>query len=160
MPSKTIRRGRPPLGAKVRTRISVTLSPQAIEALRDLTRQKGASVSRTVEGLILSQSASQNALAKTGVTLKQLTAIFKKRGIERAWLFGSVLRPDFSAESDVDLLVNFKKDPRRGYFEFVEVKNELEDFFGRPVDLIEERLLENPFRRDEILAHRQEIYAA
>ena len=159
--SKASRRGRPSLGALARTRVSFTLSPDAIEALDELARQKGRNASRAIEDLIFSAGAGTSAaLGRLQVSRKKLEGLLIRSGIEQAWLFGSVLRDDFGPESDIDLLVRFKKGACRTYFDFVEVKHELESFFGRPVDLVEDALLDNPIRRREILSHRQEIYAA
>ncbi len=45
--------------------------------------------------------------------------------VEEFYLFGSVLRKDFNANSDVDVMVQFSPDGKWG-FEIVEMKQELE----------------------------------
>jgi len=75
-------------------------------------------------------------------------------------LFGSVLREDFGPGSDVDVLVTFAPDARHSLFDIVDMRDELKEVFGRNVDLVEESLLENPFRRREILRTKELIYAA
>jgi hypothetical protein len=45
-------------------------------------------------------------------------------------------------------------------FDLVEMKDELESLFGRPVDLVEKPALKNPFRRHSILNHQEIVYAA
>jgi len=75
-------------------------------------------------------------------------------------IFGSTLRNDFRPESDVDVLVTFQDEAPWGLFEFVEMIEELQEIFGRNVDLIEKEALRNPFRRREILSHCQVVYAA
>ena len=160
MPSKSTRRGRPSLGDQVRARTSFTLSPEAVSALGVLARKRGKSASRVVEELILGQpAASDRVWGRIRVPRAKLAKFFGKYGIERAWLFGSVLRPDFKPGSDIDILVNFKKNACEGYFQFMKIQQELEGLMGRPVDLLEERLLDNPIRREEILSTRHEIYA-
>lgn len=57
-------------------------------------------------------------------------------GVAELSLFGSVVRGDARADSDIDLLVEFVPGRPRGLFEFVELKNALEGILGRPVDLI------------------------
>lgn len=74
-------------------------------------------------------------------------------------LFGSVLRDDFSSESDVDVLVSFDIDAPWSLWDLVYMKEDLERFFGRPVDLIEQEGLRNPWRRKEILRTREVVYA-
>ena len=78
-------------------------------------------------------------------------------------LFGSVLREDFRPDSDVDVMVTFDPDARLTLFDLARMANELEDLFGRDVDLIERSSIEqshNPIRRQEILSTVQEIYHA
>ena len=75
-------------------------------------------------------------------------------------LFGSVLRDDFNPESDVDVLISFEPDIPWSLFDWVDMVDELKTIFGRDVDLVETSGLRNPFRRQEILARRQVIYAA
>ena len=75
-------------------------------------------------------------------------------------LFGSVLREDFTPESDVDVLISFEPDIPWSLFDWMDMVDELKSIFGRDVDLVEKSGLRNPFRRHEILSHRQVIYAA
>jgi predicted nucleotidyltransferase len=75
-------------------------------------------------------------------------------------IFGSVLREDFGPHSDVDVLVTFEPDAPWDLWDLVEMQEELQAIFGREVDLVEERTLQNPFRRQKILKSRLVIYAA
>jgi len=75
-------------------------------------------------------------------------------------LFGSVLRDDFRADSDVDVLVELEPEHGLMLFDLLDMEAELRAMFGRPVDLILKGGLRNPFRRHEILNTRRVIYAA
>ena len=75
-------------------------------------------------------------------------------------LFGSVLRDDFGPASDVDVLVSFAPDAEHTLFHLVELRDELQSLFGRPVDVVEARTLRNPFLRHEIMRARRVVYAA
>ena len=75
-------------------------------------------------------------------------------------LLGSALRDDFGPGSDVDLLFAFDPDSHHSLFDLVTMHDELEDIFGRDVDLVEKDGLTNPFRRRAILDNRQLLYAA
>jgi hypothetical protein len=75
-------------------------------------------------------------------------------------LFGSVLRPDFRPDSDVDVLVSFGPEAHWSLYDIVEMMDQLKEMFNREVDLVEKEALRNPFRRNEILATRKVIYAA
>lgn len=94
------------------------------------------------------------------VPLDAISAFCRKWRIEELALFGSVLRDDFSPESDVDILVTFLPEARVSLFDFVEMKEELEKVLQRKVDLVSKGGLRNPFRRHEILNTRQVVYAA
>jgi predicted nucleotidyltransferase len=74
-------------------------------------------------------------------------------------IFGSALRQDFNALSDVDVLVSFDDFAETTLFDLAQMQIELEDLFNRPVDLIEKAALRNPYRREEILKTAQVVYA-
>jgi uncharacterized protein len=80
----------------------------------------------------------------------------KKWQIESLALFGSVLRDDFSSESDVDVLVKFLPEARIGW-EFIQIQDELSDILGREVDL-ETYLSLSRYFRDEVVDSAQVIY--
>lgn len=95
---------------------------------------------------------------------QQLIADFCRRHhIRQMSLFGSVLRVDFGAGSDIDVLVSFAPDARRSLFDLVAMQNELQAIFGREVDLVERSAIEqseNYIRRKSILQNQEVIYAA
>ncbi len=75
-------------------------------------------------------------------------------------LFGSVLSKDFRPDSDIDVLVSFSEDAKWSLFDIVRMQNELNEIFGREVDLVEKDAIRNPFRRHSILRSKEVIYAA
>ncbi len=78
-------------------------------------------------------------------------------------LFGSVLRPDFKPESDVDVLVTFAPEAEWGLFDHVQMQQALKALFQREVDLVSRRAIErspNHIRRNAILSTAQVIYDA
>jgi hypothetical protein len=75
-------------------------------------------------------------------------------------LFGSVLRPDFRPDSDIDVLIAFDRDAPWSLWDLDDVADELRRLLGRDVDVVSKRALKNPFRRHEILTTRRVIYAA
>ena len=58
----------------------------------------------------------------------------RRHHIRRLALFGSVLRDDFTAESDVDVLVEFAPGKTPG-LAFITIQDELSEILGRRVDL-------------------------
>lgn len=78
-------------------------------------------------------------------------------------LFGSVLRGDFRADSDVDVLVKFAPDASWSIFDLMRMEEELSTLFGRKVDLVERRAVEqseNYIRRRQILSTAEPVYVA
>jgi hypothetical protein len=73
-------------------------------------------------------------------------------------LFGSVLRDDFRPESDIDILVTYQPAHHLRWRDWLAAQNELEQMFGRNVDIVEKALLTNPYRQAEILKTHQVIY--
>lgn len=78
-------------------------------------------------------------------------------------LFGSILRDDFRPDSDIDILVTFSPQAKRGLTETLQMRDELQAIFNRQVDLIVKSAIErseNWLRRKNILESAQTIYAA
>jgi len=76
-------------------------------------------------------------------------------------VFGSALRSDFRPDSDIDVLIEFEDGKAPG-LAYVSMANEIENLFGRPVDLVTRFAVErskNPFRREEILRTAKVIHA-
>ena len=76
-------------------------------------------------------------------------------------LFGSALRDDFGADSDVDMLVAFAPEAAWSLLDHVRMQRELSELLGRPVDLVSRRAIErsaNPIRRREILGTARNVY--
>ncbi len=83
--------------------------------------------------------------------------------IKRLDLFGSVLRDDFRADSDIDVLVTFAEGVRRTLFDRVRMRDELSELLARPVHLVSRRAIErsaNWIRRAQILDTAGLWYAA
>lgn len=90
--------------------------------------------------------------------IKQICQTYQVRRLE---VFGSALSKSFNAESDVDLIVEFKRDGYVGAFEqFMGLKEDLEALLDRPVDLIVNRSFRNTYFQREVEATKQVIYAA
>lgn len=90
----------------------------------------------------------------------RLAEFCRRWKIEELALFGSVLTADFRPDSDVDVLVTFAPDAPWTLWDLSRMRFELEEMFGREVDLVEKKALRNPFRRRAILAGQRVIYAA
>jgi uncharacterized protein len=78
-------------------------------------------------------------------------------------VFGSVLRNDFTDDSDVDVLVKFAPDAHTSLFDLVDMEDELAPIIGRKVDLVCKEGIErspNPIRKKAILDSAEVLYAA
>ena len=90
---------------------------------------------------------------------QKVAELCRRYGVAELALFGSVLRDDFRAESDVDVLISFSPDAHPSLLELVELREDLKDLFGREVDLVERAGIRNPFRRRAILSTAEVVYA-
>jgi predicted nucleotidyltransferase len=105
----------------------------------------------------------QNPTIQTrlGLTSQEIVNFCQQWGITKMALFGSILRDDFRADSDIDLLITFAPSVRQGLLTLAKIKHELESRLQRPVDLIPEASVQtsdNWIRRREILSTAQTIY--
>jgi predicted nucleotidyltransferase len=74
-------------------------------------------------------------------------------------LFGSATRANFTQESDVDVLVTFQGKEKL-FDRYFELKEGLEQIFGRRVDVIMPEAIKNPIFREQVEKERTVIYAA
>lgn len=94
--------------------------------------------------------------------IEQIQTFCDRWQITEFALFGSVLRDDFRPDSDIDVLVTFAPEAKRGLSETLQMKDELQTIFGRNVDFIVKAAIErseNWLRRKNILESAQVIYA-
>ena len=76
---------------------------------------------------------------------EEIVKFCRRNKIRRLALFGSVLRDDFTPESDVDVLVEFEPGVRVG-LRFFALEQELSELLGRKVDLNTPGFLSKHFR--------------
>jgi uncharacterized protein len=92
-----------------------------------------------------------------------IAALCHQHRARRLELFGSATRSDFSPDtSDLDFVVDLPEDqPPGGYADaFFGLKQGLERLFDRPVDLLTDASLVNPYLRQRINAERVAVYGA
>ncbi len=88
----------------------------------------------------------------------RLAVICQRYGIRELALFGSVLRDDFTPDSDVDVLYDLAPtSPVRSLLDIGGIAVDLETLFGRAVDLAEKDHL-YPALAPHIMASQQVIY--
>ena len=91
------------------------------------------------------------------VSKDKIAAFCRRHHVRKLALFGSVLRDDFRADSDVDVLVEFDPGHVPG-LAFFAMQTELSEMMGRKVDLHTPNFLSRHFRA-QILAEAQVQYA-
>ena len=98
-------------------------------------------------------------MTSIGIDKETIIAFCQKWKISEFSFFGSILRADFNAQSDIDVLVTFQPQTKYSMLDLGEMQMELSGLFGRPVDLVEKSSLVNPFRRKDILQTAEVVYA-
>ena len=83
---------------------------------------------------------------------EEIARFCQRHHIRKLSLFGSVLRDDFTPESDIDFLVEFEPGKTPGYFKIVSMEMELSELLeGRKIDLRTPNELSVYFR-DRVMA--------
>ncbi len=92
----------------------------------------------------------------------ELREICRRRQVQRLLLFGSAARGSFDpTSSDLDFLVQFPKlSPAQHAECYFSLQEDLEQLFGRPVDLVEPEPIRNPYFRQAVEQSQELIYAA
>ena len=79
--------------------------------------------------------------------------------VRRLYAFGSVLTDQFTDDSDIDFIVDFEPLNVSQYADnYVDFKFALEDTLHRPVDLLEEKAIKNPYFQRAVENQRILIY--
>lgn len=92
----------------------------------------------------------------------ELEQLCRRYRVQRLDLFGSAATGEAGPESDLDFLVEFKPTNIQGgradaFFGLLEG---LEDLFGRPVDLVVDAAIRNPYFRESVEKSRTPVYAS
>jgi uncharacterized protein len=100
---------------------------------------------------------------RLGITPEQLAEFCQRWQVSELALFGSVLRDDFSLDSDIDVLVSYRPTAKRGLLEKIRMQEEFSSLLHRDVDLVSKKAIEqsqNWLRRKNILDSSEVIYVA
>lgn len=91
---------------------------------------------------------------------ERLKALCRRWKIRELSVFGSLARGDAGPDSDIDLLIEYEAGADWSLLDSARLRAELADLFGRPVDLVRERNVTNPYRLATIQRDRRLLYAA
>jgi hypothetical protein len=87
-----------------------------------------------------------------------IAAVCRELGVERLDVFGSATRPDFGPKSDIDVVVRFDRGPGQMFRRYFDLKERLERIFNRPVEIVLEDSIKNPYFREAIERSRVSVY--
>lgn len=91
--------------------------------------------------------------------IPKIIDLCKKHKVHKLFVFGSILTNRFNDNSDIDLVVDFKKGEIIDYFEnYFDLKYSLEDLLGRKIDLLEKQTIKNPYLKKNVDATKTLIY--
>jgi predicted nucleotidyltransferase len=93
---------------------------------------------------------------------EEIAELCRKHHVRRLAIFGSAVRDDFDPErSDVDVLVEFEEISVMEYSDNKHLlHDELERHFGRKVDLLTWKSIQNPYLLREVESSHELLYAA
>ncbi len=93
--------------------------------------------------------------------LDKISALCKSHNVRTLFAFGSICTGSFNDNSDVDLLVSFNPMDYGDYADtYFILADKFESVFQRPVDLITDKSLSNPYFIDSINRTKKLIYGA
>ncbi len=95
------------------------------------------------------------------LNLNRIIELCKQFHVRKLWVFGSILTPRFTDQSDVDLCVDFDWDniplleSANNFFGFQDAMAEL---LNRTIDITDDSAIQNPYFRAEVNEKRRLIY--
>lgn len=94
--------------------------------------------------------------------LEAIAALCRQFGVLRLDVFGSAAKGTFDpATSDLDFVASFADRDVPGYAtRYLRFAEGLEDLLERPVDLITEQGIKNPYFREEVDDTRRSVYVS
>ena len=99
-------------------------------------------------------------LSNNGINLthKDLEYIISKYNVKEISVFGSSIRNDFTSESDVDFLIDFRNSEEISLFDILDIQDYLQNITKRNVDIVEPAGLVNPYRKEAIMNSKEPLY--
>ena len=91
-----------------------------------------------------------------------IAEICRRHHVKRLEVFGSAASGNFNpSSSDLDFLVEFQLLPPAKHADtYFGLLNDLQSIFGRSIDLIEDKAIENHYFRQSVDATRETVYGS
>jgi predicted nucleotidyltransferase len=82
----------------------------------------------------------------------------RRFGVLRLDLFGSAARDQLQSDSDIDLVVTFSESDQGLFDRYFALREALQELLGRPIDLVTDESIRNPYFRASVDASRINVY--
>ena len=143
----------PRLEGFVRRQVASGLYNNASEVIREALRLLVARESNGT-GVATGAPASKEHVR---ACIHGLEKTLRVQGITSLALFGSIIHDEFSADSDIDVLIDIDPEARFSLVDLVAVKDLLEECLGREVDVVTREGIE-PAIRDRVLREAEAVF--
>lgn len=91
--------------------------------------------------------------------IDMIRELCEKTHVRSLFAFGSVIRNELSAHSDVDFIVDFENSDPISYSDnYFDLKFHLEDLLKRKIDLLESKAIKNQYLKQNIDSHKVLVY--
>jgi len=87
---------------------------------------------------------------KLDILRKKQDTVLADFGVKKIGIFGSFAKGKQTSKSDIDILVEFDKNQKMGFFRFIELEDELKKMLKRKVDLVTKKALK-PIMKQQVL---------
>jgi predicted nucleotidyltransferase len=93
--------------------------------------------------------------------IEKIKILCMAHNVKTLFAFGSVCSESFNDESDIDLLISFNPMDYGDYADaYFDIAEKLEDLFERPVDLVTDKSLANPYFIDSVNHTKTLLYGS
>ena len=94
--------------------------------------------------------------------INDLKSICQSLGVQRLYVFGSVVSNKFNEDSDIDFLISFSENLSIEQYtdNYFALQYKLRNLFERDIDIVTERTLSNPYFIKSINETKKIIYEA
>src|ERR1035438_4579483 len=88
-----------------------------------------------------------------------IVKLCEKHKVKSLYAFGSIVTDLFNSESDIDLIVDFANMEVEDYADnYFDLKFSIQEIFNRPIDILEEKAIKNPYFKQSVNLHRLLVY--
>lgn len=133
--------------------LSIRIPASLRQRIKGLAAQRQTSVQEVVreaiEELLRQADRSPPDLSEALATLRAHADHFRRQGVRHLYLFGSVVRGDARATSDIDIAVDIDPEADFSLLDLIGVQQMADDLLGWPTDVVERRSLKR-FVRPEV----------